>query len=225
MKELDMKRIIESNFGSRIENIEEEGHTSIYEALRSVRYNDFLRKMRKRNVIDQKYVLSRVHIRYKGVKIIIKLEMPFMFYNEFLNNRIDIAGRVIVPIVGDLDELSIDVEFPNEVNKLWFEKKIPEVMDYIKDGENIKISRTTLSCKGYRKSMGQGKGKIDARIVDYVSYLFDCIDFAKSMGHTKVEGKIGKLFKEIELRGVNLKDIIKESVGKGGRYEYPDKWT
>ena len=170
MKELDIVGIIQENFGDRIGFIEEERMPTIYEILRSPKYNDLVRRQQKSNDIRYGFTVAKIHIVYKGVRVIIEFTLPFDFYNEFIDGGLNREGRVIVPIT-DLDEITIsEPKFANEINKEWF-------YDKIHNTKSSKFSHISLLCQGHRKY--HSRIGIRSRIVSYVGYLLDAIDFAK----------------------------------------------
>ena len=186
MKELDIIGIIKANFGDRLDSIEEEKMPTIYEILRSPGYNKLLREQQKDNAICRGFTVANVNIVYRGIRVIVKFDMPFTFYNEFLNGDCNRDGRVIVPII-DLDEISIkEPEFANKINREWFYNKIHDIKYDFNIRETIEFNHTSLVCKGHRKS-SSGIG-IRPRILSYTEYLLDCIDFA--IKNTPVVGMI-----------------------------------
>lgn len=176
MKELDIIGIIKAHFGDRLDSIEEEKMPTIYDILRSPKYNKLLREQQKANVICKGFTVANVNIVYRGIRVRVKFDMPFTFYNEFLNGDCNREGRVVVPVI-DLDEISIkEPEFTNKINKKWFHRKISDIKYNSETREMKDFSYTSLVCKGHRKySSGIG---IRKRIVSYIEYLLDCIDFA-----------------------------------------------
>lgn len=170
MKELDIVGIIQKNFGDRIDFLEEERMPTIYEILRSPKYNDLVRRQQKSNDIRYGFTVAKIHMVYKGVRVTIEFTLPFDFYNEFIDGGLNREGRVIVPIT-DLDEITIsEPKFANEINREWFYNKIHNT-------EPSKFSHTSILCQGHRKY--HSRIGIRPRIVSYVGYLLDAIDFAK----------------------------------------------
>jgi len=169
MKELDIVGIIQEDFGDRIDFLEEERMCTIYDILRSPKYNDLLRRQQKSNVISYGFTVTKIHIVYKDIRVVVEFTLPFDFYNEFIDGGYNTECRVIVPIT-DLDEITIkEPKFANKINRKWFYNKIGI--------EQSKFSHTSLLCHGHRKYHSR-KG-IRSRIVSYVGYLLDAIDFAK----------------------------------------------
>lgn len=170
MKELDIVGIIQENFGDRIDFLEEERMPTIYEILRSPKYNDLVRRQQKSNTISYGFTVAKIHMIYKDIRVTIEFTLPFDFYNEFLDGDLNREGRVIVPIT-DLDEITIEEpKFANKINRKWFYNKIHNT-------RLSKFSSTSLLCQGHRKY--DSRRGIRQRIVSYVGYLLDAIDFAK----------------------------------------------
>lgn len=170
MKELDIVGIIQENFGDRIAFLEEERMPTIYEILRSPKYNDLVRRQQKSNAISYGFTVAKIHMVYKNIRVAIEFTLPFDFYNEFIDGDLNREGRVIVPIT-DLDEITIEEpEFANWINRKWFYNNIRGI-------KQSKFSRTSILCHGHRKY--HSRICIRSRIVSYVEYLLDAIDFVK----------------------------------------------
>lgn len=170
MKELDIVGIIQENFGDRIDFLEEERIPTIYEILRSPKYNDLVRRQQKYNAISYGFTVAEIHMVYKDIRVAIELTLPFDFYNEFIDGGLNREGRVIVPIT-DLDEITIEEpKFANKINRKWLYNKI-------RSTKQSKFSHTSIVCQGHRKY--HSRIGIRPRIVSYVEYLLDAIDFAK----------------------------------------------
>lgn len=69
MKELDIVGIIQENFGDRIDFLEEERMPTIYDILRSPKYNDLVRRQQKSNAILYGFTVAKIHIVYKGIRV------------------------------------------------------------------------------------------------------------------------------------------------------------
>lgn len=170
MKELGIVGIIQENFGDKIDFLEEERMPTIYEILRSPKYNDLVRRQQKSNAISYDFAVAKIHMVYKGIRVAIEFTLPFDFYNEFIDGDLNREGRVIVPIT-DLDEITIEEpKFANKINIKWFYSKI-------RSTKHSKFSHTSIVCQGHRKY--HSRIGIRPRIVSYVEYLLDAIDFAK----------------------------------------------
>lgn len=168
MKELDIVGIIQENFGDRIDFLEEERMPTIYDILRSPKYNDLVRRQQKSNTISYGFTVAKIHMVYKGIRVAIEFTLPFDFYNEFIDGDLNREGRVIVPIT-DLDEITIEEpKFANKINRKWFYNKIRS--------KPSKFSQTSLVCHGHRKH--HSRRGIRSRILSYVGYLLGAIDFA-----------------------------------------------
>lgn len=169
MKELDIIGIIQENFGDRIAFLEEERMPTIYDILRSPKYNDLVRRQQKSNAISYGFTVAKICVVYKGIRMAIEFTLPFDFYNEFIDGDLNREGRVIVPIT-DLDEITIEEpKFANKTNRKWFYNKIRS--------KPSTFSHTSLLCQGHRKY--HSRIGIRPRIISYVGYLLDAIDFAK----------------------------------------------
>lgn len=170
MKELDIIGIIQKNFGDRIDYLEEERMPTIYDILRSPKYNDLVRRQQKYNAISYGFTVAKIHMVYKDIRVVIEFTLPFDFYNNFIDGVLNREGRVIVPIT-DLDEITIEEpKFANEINRKWFYNKI-------RGAKQSKFSHTSILCRGHRKH--HSRICIMPRIVSYVEYLLDAIDFVK----------------------------------------------
>lgn len=180
MRELDIVGIIKQNFEDRIEFLEEEKLPTIYEILRSPKYNGLLRRYQRSNTICKGFTVAKICLVYKGIRVTIEFTLPFAFYNEFVNGICNREGRVIVPVI-DLNEISIqEPKFANEINREWFYKKVDDIKYGTTTSRIREFNITSLICHGHRKSHS-GRG-IRPRIVSYVECLLDAIDFAKKQG-------------------------------------------
>ncbi len=192
MKEIDIKGIIEKNFGHRMSAVQYKEYPTMYNALHSSEY----RKVSQRNFdsICEGFCVAELEFYYLSptgvipMKVVFKIQFDFEYAerktyswdnpDNGLPKEYPCGEKFSVKPVLGIDKMTISLDELSKENKqvynlLW--DNIPSGGGS-HNGVFIRYCISGMHCEGY--SFKHSKVKIDKRIVDFFNYLFGMIDQA-----------------------------------------------
>jgi len=205
MKEIDIKRIIDENFGHRMSGIKYKEYPTIYDALHSSAY----RKVSQKNfgAICEGFNVAELEFFYLKVDKPIQMKVSFNISFDFeyaerksygwdnpdngLPKEYPCGEKFSVkPILG-IDEIGIELDELSKVNRQVY-KLIWDNIPYVGGNEGRTFRYYCISgihCEGH--SFHHSHVKLDKRIVDFFNYLFGMVDEAYNYQiHPELKPKI-----------------------------------
>ena len=204
MKEIDIKKIIQDNFGDKISNVSYKEYPSIYDALHSSEY----RKVSQRNfgAICEGFNVAELTFEYKDIPMYVVFRIRFDFeyagrktydwdnLDNSLPKEYPCGNKFSVKPKLGIDEISIELDELSDINKKT--KKL--FWDNIPSGGGQYNGRFVYHCIAGMHCEGHGfehsHVKLDKRIVDFFNYLFGMTDKAiEYQLHPELKPKIVKV--------------------------------